>query len=167
MGPSEPKDPVVIGFAGPPHGVRGTIRVKPAGDGRHLREGVEPFIGGERRRIVGSRSTNKGFLLDLEGIDSREAAETLRSEELQLDRCELDEPETGEFYVEDLVGLAVFDESGGSLGVVSEVFETPAHEVLVIRSEDGERLVPFTLEHVPEVDVDSGRLVARPPEPDE
>lgn len=167
MGSSEPEDPVVIGFVGPPHGVRGTLRVKPAGDGRHLREGVEPFVGGERRRIVGSRSTNKGFLLDLEGVGSREAAEALRSEELQLDRCELDEPGEGEFYVEDLVGLAAIDESGGSLGVVSEVFETPAHEVVVIRSEDGEALVPFTLEHVPEVDAGSGRLVVRPPEPDE
>ena len=167
MGSSEPKDPVVIGFVGPPHGVRGTIRVKPAGDGRHLREGVEPFIGGQRRRILGSRSTNKGFLVDLEGIGSREEAGALRSEELQLERSELDEPEEGEFYVEDLAGLAVFDESGYSLGVVSEVFETPAHEVVVIRSEDGESLVPFTLEHVPEVDVGSGRLVVRPPESDE
>ena len=163
----EPNDPVVIGFVGPPHGVRGTVRVKPAGDGRHLREGIEPFVGGKRRRIIGSRSTNKGFLLDLEDIDSREAAEALRSEELQLDRCELDEPEEDEFYVEDLVGLVVFDESGYSLGVVSEVFETPAHEVVAIRSEDGESLVPFTPEHAPEVDLDSGRLVVRPPEPDE
>lgn len=163
----KPKDPVVIGFVGPPHGVRGTVRVKPAGDGRHLREGVEPFVGGERRRIVEARPTNKGLLVDLEGIGSREAAGALRSEELQLERFELDEPEEGEFYVGDLVGLIVFDEPGNSLGVVSEVFETPAHEVVVIRSEDGERLVPFTLEHAPEVDLDAGRLVVRPPEPDE
>lgn len=167
MDTSEPEDPVVIGLVGPPHGVRGTIRVKSAGGGRHLRKGVEPFIGGERRRILGSRSTNKGFLVDIEGIASREEAEALRSEELQLDRAELDEPEEGEFYVEDLAGLDVFDESGYSLGSVSEVFDTLAHEILVIRSDEGEMLVPFTLEHVPEVDVDSGRLVARPPEPDE
>lgn len=157
----------MIGFVSPPHGVRGTVRVKPAGDGRHLREGVEPFVGGERRRILSARPTNKGFLVDLEGVESREAAEALRSGELQLERFELDEPEEGEFYVEDLVGLMVFDESGNSIGAVSEVFETPAHEVVVVRSEHGESLVPFTLEHVPEVDVDSGRLVVRPPEPDE
>lgn len=167
MESSQPKDPVVIGFVGTPHGVRGTVRVKPAGKGRHLREGVEPFVGGERRRILNSRSTNKGFLLDLEGVGGREAAEALRSEELQLDRSELDEPEEDEFYVEDLVGLMAFDESGGSLGVVSEVFETPAHEVVVIRSEDGERLVPFTLEHVPAVEPEAGRIVVRPPESDE
>lgn len=166
----EPRDPIVIGFVGPPHGVRGTLRVRPAGAGRHLREGVEPFVGGERRRIVEVRETGKGFLVDLDGVGSREAAEALRSEELTLDRSELDEPEEGEFYVEDLVGLVAFDESGAALGVVSEVFETPAHEVVSIRSESaeaGETLVPFTLEHAPEVDLEAGRMVVRPPEPDE
>lgn len=163
----EPADPIAIGFVGPPHGVGGTVRVRPAGTGRHLREGVEPFVKGERRRILKVRPTGKGLLVDLEGIGSREAAETLRQGELQLDRCELDEPEANEFYVEDLVGLMAFDESGEAVGVVSEVFETPAHEVVAIRSEDGEMLVPFTLEHAPEVDVAAGRLVVRPPETDE
>lgn len=163
----EPHDPIVIGFIGPPHGIGGTLRVRPAGTGRHLREGVEPFVGGGRRRILKARATGKGFLVDLEGVGSRKEAEALRSEELRLDRSELDEPEEGEFYVEDLVGLVTFDEVGESLGVVSEIFESPAHEVLAIRSEAGETLVPFTLEHVPEVDVEAGRIVVRPPDPDE
>lgn len=163
----EPRDPIVIGFVGPPHGVRGTVRVRPAGTGRHLREGIAPFVGGERRCIRNVRETGKGFLLDLEGVGSREAAEALRAEELTLDRSELDRPEEDEFYVEDLIGLLAFDESGTALGAVTEVFETPAHEVVVIRSESGEALVPFTLEHAPQVDLVSGRLVVRPPEPDE
>lgn len=163
----EPTNPIAIGFVGPPHGVRGTLRVRPAGTGRHLREGAEPFVNGERRRILKVRPTGKGMLVDLEGVGSREAAEALRQEELQLDRSELDEPEADEFYVEDLVGLIAFDESGEALGVVSEVFETPAHEVVAIRSEGGETLIPFTLEHAPEVDVGAGRLVVRPPENDE
>lgn len=167
MATLEPRDPIVVGFVGPPHGVRGTLRVRPAGTGQHLREGVEPFVGGERRRILGARNTGKGFLVDLEGVGSRAEAEALRAEELLLERSELDEPEEDEFYVQDLIGLLAFGEDGGSLGVVEEVFESPAHEVISLRSEAGETLVPFTLEHVPEVDLASGRIVARPPEPDE
>lgn len=163
----ELQDPIVIGFVGSPHGVCGTLRVRPAGTGRHLRKGVEPFVGGGRCRILKSRATNKGFLVDLEGVGSREEAETLRFEELRLDRSELDEPGEGEFYVEDLFGLMALDESGEILGVISEVFGTPAHEVLSIRSEAGEMLVPFTLEHAPEVDLGAGKIVVRPPEPDE
>lgn len=167
MGSMEPHDPIVIGLVGPPHGVRGTLRVRPAGTGRHLREGIEPFVGGERRRILKVRETGKGFLVDLDGVGGREEAEKLRSEEMLLGRSELDRPEEGEFYVEDLVGLVAFDESGEVLGAVSEVLETPAHEVVSIRSEEGEKLVPFTLEHTLEVDLEAGRIVVRPPEPDE
>jgi 16S rRNA processing protein RimM len=158
-------DPVTIGTVVGTHGVRGTVRVKPAGMGEHLREGVSPVVAGTRRAIKNSRLTPKGFLLDLKGVDDRRAAAALGGEDLLLDRAELDSPEEGEFYVGDLVGLLVLDEADESLGEVAETFETAAHEVLVVRSEGGDDLlVPFTLEHVPGVDLGSGRITVRPPE---
>ena len=157
-------DQVTIGTVVGTHGVRGTVRVKPAGTGEHLREGVSPVIAGTRRAIKNVRLTPKGFLLDLKGIDDRRAAAALGGEDLLLDRAELDSPEEGEFYVGDLVGLAAIDEAGTRIGEVAETFETAAHEVLVVRSEGGDLLVPFTLEHVPGVDLGSGRITVRPPE---
>lgn len=160
----ELSDPVVIGIVGAPHGVRGTMRVKAVGSGRHLREGVEPVVGGRRYRILRARSTPKGFLVDLESVGDRAGAAGLRGRELALDRQELDDLEQEEFYVGDLMGMRATDEAGEDLGEVAEVVETPAHEILVLESEGGQRYVPFTLEHVPEVDRESGRLVVRPPE---
>lgn len=158
-------DAVVIGTVAAPHGVRGTLRVRPVGSGRHLREGVAPVVGRRRRLILGSRATPKGFLVDLEGVEDRTGADALRGEELLLDRSELDAPEEGEFYVADLVGLEAFDETGGRVGLVEETFETAAHEVLVVRREDADDVyVPFTFEHVPRVDPDSGRITVRLPE---
>ncbi len=126
---------------------------------------MEPSIGGIRRRISGVRETPKGFLVDVEDIGSREAARSLKGEELLIGRGELDPPEEGEYYVADLVGLTAFDDDGGVVGVVSDTFETAAHEVLIVRDEGGSDLyVPFTLEHVPELDPGSRRLVIRPPE---
>lgn len=162
----EPSDPVEIGRVFAPHGRRGTLRVRATGSGRHLREGIEPFVAGHRRRIVGVRQTPKGFLVDLEGIGHRSDADGLRGEGLVLDRRELDAPEEDEFYVGDLVGLSAVDDSGELLGKVEETFETPAHEVLVVReSADAPPLyVPFTYEHVPHVDLEAGRMTIRPPE---
>jgi 16S rRNA processing protein RimM len=66
------------------------------------------------------------------------------------------------------VGLTAVGESGEVLGTVAETFETPAHEVLVLREEENEdapaRYVPFTSEHVPDVDLAAGRVTVRPPE---
>lgn len=158
-------DPVVIGTITTPHGIRGTLRVKPMGVGNHLREGISPLVGGERRRILKARPTPKGFLIDFEGISSREDADAMRGIELFLDRSELDEPDEDEVYVADLVGLEAFDdESGEKLGTVEETFETAAHEILVIREDGEETYVPFTTEHVPEVDLEAGEITVAPPE---
>jgi 16S rRNA processing protein RimM len=162
---SDLADPVVIGVISVPHGVRGTVRVKAPGSGRHLRRGVEPVVNGERRRILASRETPKGFLVDLEGIGDRTLAASLRGSELLLDRDELDVPDEEEFYVGDLVGLEVLDMEGTPIGSVAEVLETPAHEVLVISDEEmAERYVPFTHEHVPKIDLGEGWVVVNPPE---
>ena len=161
-------DPIVIGVIATPHGVRGTLRVKPTGSGRHLREGVEPFVGDARRRILKARETPKGFLVDVEGVEDRDTAAALRGMEVVLDRAELDAPDEDEFYVEDLVGLEAYDAEGGEhVGAVVHVFPTPAHDVLVVRLGDEEVYVPFTLEHVPEVDAEGGRVSVRRPEVEE
>ncbi len=162
----ELSDPVVIGVVVAPHGVRGTLRVRALGAGKHLRKGTEPVVAGVRRRIYAVRQTPKGFLLDLEGIQNRHDAKSLRDRELSLDRDELDAPEAGEFYVADLVGLTAVDDAGKVLGTVEDTFETAAHEILVVReARDRQELyLPFTLEHVPEVDLGAGRILIRPPE---
>ncbi len=161
---AEPRDPVTIGTVVGTHGVRGTVRVRPTGTGEHLREGVSPHVAGVHRPIKGVRVTPKGFLLDLKGVDDRRAAAALRGEALVLDRADLDSPEEGDFYVADLVGLTAVDGAGTPLGEVAETFETAAHEVLVVRTPYGDLLVPFTMEHVPAVDLGSGRVDVRPPE---
>jgi 16S rRNA processing protein RimM len=159
-------DPVVIGVVVAPHGVRGTLRVRALGPGRHLREGTEPVVAGMRRRISAARQTPKGFLLDLEGVESRADAKPLGGEQLLLDREELDAPEEGEFYVADLVGLAAVNDAGEVVGTVADTFETAAHEILVVREVKDEQdlYLPFTLQHVPQVDLETGKIVVRPPE---
>ncbi|MDQ3862708.1 MAG: ribosome maturation factor RimM [Actinomycetota bacterium] len=162
----ELSDPVAIGVVVAPHGVRGTLKVRALGTGKHLRKGMQPVVAGTRRHILRARQTPRGFLVDLEGVESRTDAQLLRGEELLLGREELDAPEEGEFYVADLVGLKAVSDAGEVVGTVVDSFETAAHEVLVVREEEGRQdlYLPFTLEHVPEVDLGAGRLLIRPPE---
>lgn len=158
-------DPVVIGVVVAPHGLHGTLRVRAVGSGKHLRKDMKPVVAGTRRRIRAARETPKGFLIDLEGVGGRADVDALRGEEFLLGRGELDAPEEGEFYVADLVGLRAVGEHGKTIGTVRDTFHTGAHEVLIVRGENGQDLyVPFTLEHVPEVALEPGRIVVRPPE---
>ena len=106
--------------------------------------------------------------MDVEGVEDRTGAAALRGTEVVLDRVELDAPDEDEFYVGDLVGLKAYDAEGGEhVGAVVHVFSTPAHDVLVVGRDDEEVYVPFTLEHVPEVDAEGGRISVKRPEVEE
>ncbi|CAN5897435.1 hypothetical protein BH23ACT11_BH23ACT11_02210 [soil metagenome] len=120
------------------------------------------MLDGVRHRILHVRATPKGYLVDLDGISDRGQAGALRGKELILDRSELDVLEEDEFYVGDLVGMTAVDENGVSRGIVEEVLETPAHEILLIRDGQNELYVPFTITQVPHVDSEERSLTIVP-----
>ena len=70
--------------------------------------------------------------------------------------------EEGEIYYFELEGMEVRDPAGHVLGTVRAVMETPAHVLLEVTA-PGSPLVPFTREHVPEVNLEEGWLVTTYP----
>ena len=79
-----------------------------------------------------------------------------RGAELAVPRGELPEPEDGGFYVFQLVGLAVEEEGGRTLGRVADVEPGVANDALVL---DSGLLLPLVEDCVLEVDLDAGRVV--------
>ncbi len=71
-----------------------------------------------------------------------------------------------EFYHADLIGLDVYDTGGTLLGQVKSVQNHGATDLLELHGAGLKStvLLPFTLEAVPTVDLDQGRIVADPPE---
>jgi len=107
------------------------------------------------------RGTLDSPIVAFVGVDTRDQAEALRGYVLRVPASELPDLEDGEFYSFDLEGLEVRGFDGVRVGVVGEVLETPAHDLLsVVRDSGGEVLVPFTHEIVPTVDMEAGYLVA-------
>jgi 16S rRNA processing protein RimM len=54
-------------------------------------------------------------------------------------------------------------ESGEKYGEVSDVINLPGQDLLAITTEQGESLIPFVHQLVPEVDVKNKRIVVIPP----
>lgn len=117
-------------------------------------------------RIKGLRPIKGGFAARIEGIEDRTGAEGLKGLRLCIERDLLPEPEPGEFYLVDLVGLDAEDETGGRIGEVTGVFNFGAGDILEIAiAESGKRvMMPFNEEVVPLVDRENNRLLIRPPE---
>jgi 16S rRNA processing protein RimM len=147
---------------GRPHSLDGSFRVDGAVDWHAYAKGSQILVGGLQHTISARSGDDLRPILRLEGIDSRTAIERLRGKPLEVPTELVPEPEEDAFWVFDLVGCNV-ERAGTVLGVVREVLERPANDVLVVAVEGGDDLlVPFTRDAVPEVDVAGRRLAIRP-----
>lgn len=151
-------------FAGA-HGVRGEAKVKTFTQTEERVASYGPLEtedGARRFSLKFLRVLKPGLaLVAAPEIQGREDAETLAGVRLYADRAALPETAEGEFYIEDLVGLAAQDETGAPVGIIIAVHNFGAGDVLEI----GERpagapsvMIPFTSVAVPAIDLASGRL---------
>jgi 16S rRNA processing protein RimM len=62
-----------------------------------------------------------------------------------------------------LIGCIAHLQSGEKFGEVSDVINLPGQDLLAIETEQGETLIPFVRQLVPEVDVKNKRMVVIPP----
>ncbi|MFG2036813.1 ribosome maturation factor RimM [Dactylosporangium sp. NPDC048998] len=116
--------------------------------------------------IESVRPHQSRLLVVFEGIYDRNLAEDMRGVLLCVDSATIPASEDpDEFNDHELIGLDVVDAAGERVGELSRIDHAPAHDLLVVRLEDGRTgLVPFVREIVPEVDVPGRRIVITPPE---
>ena len=94
-------------------------------------------------------------------IDDRDVAAALIGAEIHVARDELPEPEEGQYYWFDLIGLKVRNEEGVDLGEVDSMTSNGAQDVLVIKQGEVERLIPFVKGPIiKSVDLGQGLIVA-------
>lgn len=98
---------------------------------------------------------NDVLVAKLKGVDDRDAAFALKSKHVAVPREAFPEPDEGEYYWTDLIGLNVTNQQNVPLGVIADVFETGANDVIVVKDpKDGkERLLPFVDQTILEVDL--------------
>ncbi|MFS2241224.1 MULTISPECIES: ribosome maturation factor RimM [unclassified Microbacterium] len=106
------------------------------------------------------RVMNGNSVVFLDGVDDRTAAESLVRAILWMD--EDDEVEDDAWYSHQLVGLDVVRDDV-VVGRVARVEHLPAQDLLIVKTESAEVMVPFVEAIVPTVDVAAGRVVVTPP----
>jgi 16S rRNA processing protein RimM len=163
---------VAVGRFVRPQGRKGELLTEPLSDRPGRLAGLQrAFVGtpegGAREVRVQSCWPHKGrFVLKLEGVDSIDDAERLRGLSLGIGEEELPPLPSGSYYHHQLLGLAVLDEAGATLGRVAELLDAGAAPVLVVRGAAGERLIPLAHAFVRRVDLEAGCIVMAPPRED-
>jgi 16S rRNA processing protein RimM len=160
----------VVGLVGAPFGLKGFVKVKPlSGEIDHLLklQSAVLRLGGAEKTVAieESAAALPQVVMKFAGIDSPEAAKTLGGGEIIVRREEASPLGPGEFYVEDLRGLAVVAaaENGGAgetVGRVAGIVEGGGGDLVEIRLLDGElKLVPLRKEFFAPPEPETGRLV--------
>jgi 16S rRNA processing protein RimM len=166
--PSTPVEQVelAVGAIIGTHGLDGELRVRLITDDPEHFVTLKRVLLGEQRipYEIESVRFNRGVaLVKLSGVDSIDTAESLRGAVLRIPGSEARPLGENEFFLYQVVGIAVRDEMGADLGAVSDIIETGANLVFVVTNSEGkDELYPSIPEVVVDLNPGEGYMVVRP-----
>ncbi|MCD9046280.1 ribosome maturation factor RimM [Luteimonas sp. MHLX1A] len=163
---TDPTRRILLGRIHGAFGVRGELRVESFTDPETELFRYQPWTlrdaQGRERVVEGARGRPgpKGVVATLPGVEDREGADAMRGTEIWVPRSALPPPSADEFYWVDLEGMRVRNVEGVDFGTVAFVFSTGANDVLVVRDDARERMVPFVRpDYVRGIDMDAGTIL--------
>jgi len=115
--------------------------------------------------VLDSRPQGKGIVARLANCETRDDAEGLISAEIGVPASLLAELDDGEYYWNQLQGLAVINMENQRFGVIHHLLETGANDVIVVQADAAsidkqERLVPYLMDKViKSVDLEAGEII--------
>ena len=159
-------DYFIIGKLIGAHGIRGEIKVFPITDDvRRFNALSDCMLLSPNEKLLrtikvtSKRITGETVLISAEGITDRDEAQKLNGLFLAVKREDAAALPAGRYFISDLIGCQVSDSVRGSLGVLSDVLQTGANDVLVIkRSGKPDLLVPYLKDVVTSVEIEAKKV---------
>jgi 16S rRNA processing protein RimM len=157
-----------VGRIGRAHGILGEATIEVRTDLAEERFAIGAKVETDNHgelTVVSARVHNGILLLGFEGISDRNSIEKYR-DVLLYSEVNIDEPGVDEddYHVLQLIGCQAYTVDGDLLGEVNEVLNLPGQDVLSIKSDSGEILIPFVHQLVPIVDIKAKRMTVIPPD---
>lgn len=147
------------------HGIKGEVRVIATTDfvDERFKKGQKVYIDNKEKTalIIETVRTHKQFILisftDLANINF---VEKYKGMDLLVDEVALTELDEGEYYYKDIIDSTVVSETGETIGVVKEIFETGANDVWVVkRIGKADLLLPMIDDVIKLVDISNHKII--------
>ena len=159
------EDKFQVGVITSTHGVRGEVKVYPTtDDARRFKRLKEVILDTGKEQITleieGVKFFKQFVILKFKGFDNINDIERYKSKSLFVTRANAVRLRRNEYFIADLIDIEVFDENDQPFGVLTDVLETGANDVYVIKMTDGrEVLVPAIKECILSVDIEGRKMV--------
>lgn len=153
-----------VGVISSTHGVRGEVKVFPTTDDLERFKRLKRVILNTGKEEIELEIENVKFfkkfaILKFKGIDNINDIEKYKGKELYVTRENAQRLKKNEYFIADLIGIRVTQDTGRYLGVLKDVLETGANDVYSIEMEDGkELLIPAIKQCILEVKTEAGEM---------
>lgn len=148
--PFEAEKYVLLGKVTKAHGIKGELKVRAySGDPESVTRFKQLLLVSSSGslspvfEVQRARGGSKEAIIQLRGVTDRTHAETLCGTGVLVFKDELPDLADDEFYLHELEGLEVLTESGQAIGTVESFFNNGVQDLLVVRSESSEILIPL------------------------
>lgn len=140
------------------HGIKGELRIISNFKHKQLvfEKGFSLYVGKDRTKfVINSYRPHKNYdMVMLEGINDINQALLYKGESVYINREDL---KIEGYILEDLIDMDVYSEDR-FIGIVDEVINNNAHDILVIIKDDKKNLVPLVNEFVKSVDIKQKKI---------
>ena len=128
-----------------PQGIKGEVKAEPLTNVVEIFSSLKECLVGNRTMQIERSSFRQGFLyIKFKGIDSRNDAELERGKVLKVERSLLEsEKDEDEFFVDELIGMVVYDDQGQLVGQIMEILNYGATDIIVFEKENRRLEAPF------------------------
>ena len=151
-----------IGVITQTHGIKGEVKVFPTTDDvKRFKRLEKVTIDSGKKRFEAEIESVKFFkqfvILKFKGFNTIEDIQPYKQAKLLVDREHAVRLRKDEYFVADLIGTKVVSDEGTELGVMTDVIETGANDVYVVKNSEGEEILfPAIKDCVKEVDLENG-----------
>lgn len=137
------------------HGVSGEVKIEVWLDSpQFLRRCGRLFVDGKEKKILSGKVQKSFLIAKLEGVADVNAAMALKGRLVEIAREDAPLPK-GAYFIQDILGASVQDETGREIGRLTDVLERPASNIYVVQGET-EHLIPAVPEFVLATDAENG-----------
>ena len=153
-----------VGVITSTHGVRGEVKVFPTtDDAARFKDLKKVLLDTGKERISLEIQQVKFFknmvILKFKGYDSINDIEIYKGKDLLIPREDAVKLGPDENFIADLIGLSVVTDEGEELGQLSDVLQTGANDVYVVKTPQGkEILLPAIKQCILNVDLDAMQM---------
>lgn len=137
------------------HGVRGEVKIQVWLDSpAFMKKFKKIYIDEKPVNMLSARPHKDMLIAALEGVEDVNAAMCLKNKTVYIDRKDAKLPR-GSYFLQDIMGATVIDEAGNEVGKLTDIMETPASAIYIVKGET-EHMIPAVPEFILKTDAEKG-----------